>query len=223
MNELIHLDQQITMAINSCHSPYFDNFFWIFTQTYTWIPLLLLFIIIVYRNYGIRPTLFILIMTGLSILFADQISSSLIKPLVQRFRPSRSPEIASMIHTVNGYRGGLYGFCSSHAANTFAFATLTALFFRHRWYAAAFYIWAVITSYSRIYLGVHYLGDIVCGAAVGILTATLLHLSGKTLTKNASCKVIPPPISPIKQRYGNILTFLLIFNICFIAVISVFM
>lgn len=222
MNEIMQIDRYITVAVNSCHSPYSDNFFWTFTQTVTWIPLLLLFIIAVWRNYGASTTLFILILTGLSILLSDQISSSLIKPSVHRLRPTHDPEINALIHTVNGYKGGLYGFVSSHAANAFAFVTVTALHFKDKWYAITFYVWAALTAYSRIYLGVHYFGDVICGAAIGISVATLLYFSGRISSGYTTVKFIPRQISPIKPQYGKGLALSMIAYICFIAIIEAF-
>ena len=93
----------------------------------------------------------------------------ILKPWVARLRPTHNPEIADLIHTVNGYRGGRYGFVSSHAANAATFVTFTALVFRNRFYTILLTLWAFLTAYSRVYLGVHYVGDVLCGALVGVL------------------------------------------------------
>ena len=162
------LDTSLTLAINSCHSPFFDNFFYIYTQTWTWIPAILVLLVWMWRKWGVR-SLYVVAGIALCILLADQISSSLLKPLVARLRPTHNPEIADLIHTVNGYRGGLYGFVSSHAANATTFVTFTALIFRNRYYTILLSLWAFLTAYSRVYLGVHYVGDVFCGALVGIL------------------------------------------------------
>ena len=168
------LDTSLTLAINSCHSPFFDNFFYIYTQTWTWLPLLLVMLVWMWRKWGVR-SLYVVLGIALCILLADQISSSLLKPLVARLRPTHNPEIADLIHTVGGYRGGLYGFVSSHAANAFAFAVFTSLVIRNRYYALGITIWALLTAYSRVYLGVHYVGDVVCGAVLGVLVALLVY------------------------------------------------
>ena len=162
------LDTSLTLAINSCHSPFFDNFFYIYTQTWTWIPAILVLLVWMWRKWGVR-SLYVVAGIALCILLADQISSSLLKPLVARLRPTHNPEIADLIHTVNGYRGGRYGFVSSHAANAATFVTFTALIFRNRYYSILLSLWAFLTAYSRVYLGVHYVGDVFCGALVGIL------------------------------------------------------
>ena len=128
-----------------------------------------------YRQYGRRVYL-PLIAFFLVILISDQISSSLIKPLVCRLRPTHDPEISAFIHTVNGYVGGLYGFVSSHAANSFSFALLSSLIFKRWGYSIMAFLWAAVTSYSRIYLGVHFLGDVIVGAAIGLVAAYAIYL-----------------------------------------------
>jgi undecaprenyl-diphosphatase len=114
-----------------------------------------------------------LIGIALAILLADQITSSLMKPYFARLRPSQEPALVGIVHLVrdyNGeiYRGGLYGFASSHAANTFATATFFTLLFRarHRW-IYWLYLWAAGMTYTRIYLGAHYPGDILVGGIIG--------------------------------------------------------
>ena len=165
---LLELDKVITLAINSCHSPFFDNFFYIYTQTWTWIPAIVVLLVWMWRRWGVR-SLYVVAGIALCILLADQISSSLLKPLVARLRPTHNTEIADMIHIVNGYRGGRYGFVSSHAANAATFVTFTTLIFRNRIYTVLLSLWAFLTAYSRVYLGVHYVGDVLCGALIGVL------------------------------------------------------
>jgi undecaprenyl-diphosphatase len=104
-----------------------------------------------------------------------------LKPLVARLRPTHNPEIADLIHTVNGYRGGRYGFVSSHAANAATFVTFTALIFRNRYYSILLSLWAFLTAYSRVYLGVHYVGDVLCGALIGVLVGMGVYFVLKPL------------------------------------------
>ena len=174
------LDTSLTLAINSCHSPFFDNFFYIYTQTWTWIPAILVLLVWMWRKWGVR-SLYVVAGIALCILLADQISSSLLKPLVARLRPTHNPEIADLIHTVNGYRGGRYGFVSSHAANAATFVTFTALVFRNRLYTILLSLWAFFTAYSRVYLGVHYVGDVLCGALIGVLVGMGVYFVLKPL------------------------------------------
>ena len=169
------LDTSLTLAINSCHSPFFDNFFYIYTQTWTWIPCILVLLVWMWRKWGVS-SLYVVVGIALCVLLSDQISSSLLKPLVACLRPTHNPEIADLIHIVNGYRGGLYGFVSSHAANAATFVTFTALVFRNRLYTILLSLWAFLTAYSRVYLGVHYVGDVLCGALLGILVGVMVYV-----------------------------------------------
>ena len=177
---LLEFDKVITLAINSCHSPFYDNFFYIYTQTWTWIPAILLLLVWMWRKWGVR-SLYVVAGIALCILLSDQISSTLLKPLVARLRPTYNPEIADLIHTVNGYRGGRYGFVSSHAANAATFVTFTALVFRNRLYTILLSLWAFFTAYSRVYLGVHYVGDVLCGALIGVLVGMGVYFALKLL------------------------------------------
>lgn len=177
---LLELDKVITLAINGCHSPFFDNFFYIYTQTWTWLPAILILLVWMWRKWGIR-SLYVVAGIAFCILLSDQISSSLLKPLVARLRPTHNPEISDLIHIVNGYRGGQYGFVSSHAANATTFVTFTALLFRNKIYTILLSLWAFLTAYSRVYLGVHYVGDVLCGALVGVLMGVGVYFVLKSL------------------------------------------
>lgn len=171
---MIELDEKLTLLINSFHNIFWDDFFFVFTGQLFWLPLAASIIYAIIKTYGkqsIVPLLFIFLL----ILAADQISSSLIKPLFERLRPSHNPELVDLIHNVHGYKGGKYGFVSSHAANSFAFAVFSSLLFRNALYTFVISSWACITAYSRVYLGVHYLGDILAGALLGVPIALLLY------------------------------------------------
>ena len=100
-----------------------------------------------------------------------------------RYRPSHNLNLQGLVHSVNGYTGGLYGFVSSHAANSFGIAIFTALFLKNRWYWNLILLWAVLVSYSRIYLGVHYPSDVLSGAFLGAFWAGILFLLTRKLLK----------------------------------------
>lgn len=115
-------------------------------------------------------------MIALVILICDRVSSGLFKPMFKRFRPAQDPEMMYLVDVINNYRGGKYGFISSHAANTFGIFSFTSLLFRKKEYTIAFLAWALISCYSRIYLGVHYLGDVICGALLGLIIGFSIYL-----------------------------------------------
>ena len=167
------IDADALLAVNGLHDMFQDAFWWMVTAKWSSLLLVLaLAWILLHQNR--RHALLVLAMLVLSILVADQVSSGLIKHLVERLRPTHDPSLESMVHVINGYRGGLYGFVSSHAANSFAIATLIALVMRHRGVTLSMFTWALLQCYSRVYLGVHYPGDILGGIIVGVLAGWLV-------------------------------------------------
>lgn len=167
------IDADALLAVNGLHDMFQDAFWWMVTAKWSSLLLVLaLAWILLHQNR--RHALLVLAMLVLTVLVADQISSGLIKHLVERLRPTHDPSLESMVHVINGYRGGMYGFVSSHAANFFAVATLLSLVMRHRWVTLSLFTWAVLQCYSRMYLGVHYPGDILGGIIVGMLVGWLV-------------------------------------------------
>jgi undecaprenyl-diphosphatase len=130
-----------------------------------WVPLYLSILIFLGVKYK-RKFLIILIFIIVAATFADQ-SSVIVKNIVHRLRPCNEPSLIAIVHLVNGECGGIYGFVSSHAVNSFDVALLSLSFIRKRWYSISIILWAGIISYSRVYLGVHYPGDVICGALLG--------------------------------------------------------
>lgn len=183
MDALQQFDASIFTTINSWHAFYFDNFMALVTVVATWLPMILMLLFMLYKRKGWRKMLTVLLAVGVVILIADQVSASIIKPMVARLRPSRNPDLQATIHLVNGYNGGLFGFVSSHAANCFGIAMFLAFIFKNRAFTWFMIAWASLMCYSRIYLGVHYPGDIVCGAILGVTTAALVYYLIKKLKK----------------------------------------
>lgn len=163
------LDTALFLFLNNFHAPWADPIMVITSGRLTWIPLYLITLIYIFYKYRLRGFLLFSFIV-LSIAIADRTSVELFKNVFERLRPSHNDSISNLIHLVNGYRGGSYGFVSSHAANTFAFAAITSLLFKTKWYSWVIFSWATFVSYSRIYLGVHYPGDILGGALLGVLS-----------------------------------------------------
>ena len=162
------IDTQVFLALNGLHAPYFDVFMKLFTGKWIWEPMYAAVLFAVVRNYRWRQTLAVLVCVALAITIADQVCATLIRPEVCRLRPSNPANpLSEMVHIVGGYRGGSYGFPSCHAANSFALASFLILLFANRKLSLFIFAWAVLNSYSRVYLGVHYPGDLLVGAIIG--------------------------------------------------------
>lgn len=172
MDVIDKLDTQLFLFLNGLNSPFWDQVMWFISGKKEWIPLYLVLLGWIIYRFRWRTILMIPFLV-LMIVLSDQISGFL-KAGVERLRPSRDPSISEFVHIVNNYRGGLYGFVSAHAANSFALASFTSLLFRVPWYSIAIFFWAALVSYSRIYLGVHYPGDILGGFLLGILVGTFV-------------------------------------------------
>ena len=180
---LIHIDTEILLAINGWHAPWADTLMWIISAKETWIPLYLLLIGLLVWRYRQPATtrvkwmqkvpacVLMIIVIGLAVGAADFIASGILKDWVARPRPSRVPELEGVLHLVNGYKSGRYGFVSSHAANTMACGLLFSLIWRKKITTCGLMLWVAANCYSRMYLGVHYPLDILGGLIVGALVA----------------------------------------------------
>lgn len=149
---------------------------WIISGKLTWIPLYVLMLFLAFHHHGWKHAVAFLVVGVLSVAIADQMSSHLLKELIMRYRPSHHALLTDKLHFYqfedgSFYKGGMYGFVSSHAANFFAICTFAGLHLRKKYprILLVFLIIASLVAYSRIYLGVHYLSDLVCGAALGTL------------------------------------------------------
>lgn len=165
---IIEIDKILFLFINSIHTSFFDRLMFAITQTKTWIPFYLL--ILIYLTYTFKKKSFIIVgVIAVVVGLSDFTASTLFKKSTKRLRPSHEISLNEKVHIVNGYRGGKYGFFSSHASTTFSFSTFILLLYKKR--SRFFFLlpfWAFLVSYSRIYLGVHYPLDIFCGAICGI-------------------------------------------------------
>lgn len=175
MESLSNIDTDLFLYLNSLHTSWLDKVMIAVTQMWVWAPLYLLLIYWTVKQYGKRCW-WVFVAIGVVVLCSDQLSAHVCKPLFQRLRPCYNPELQDLIYLPKGMAGGRFGFVSSHAANTFAVAAfLTPVLRNYRpWLGIVLYLWAFISSYSRIYLGFHYPGDILCGAILGILIGLIL-------------------------------------------------
>ena len=188
---LEHLDQQLFLFLNSLNSPFWDKVMFVISGKVIWAPLYLGILIYIGIKYK-KKFFLILPFIILAVALADQVSVQLFKNLFQRLRPCHEPSLEGMVHLVNGECGGLYGFVSSHASNSFNVALISLMLIKKRWYTVSIVLWAAIIGYSRIYLGVHYPGDVVCGSLLGALIGWSMFKLYETADKKLNVLSQPP-------------------------------
>ena len=188
LDKLLEIDTQVLLAINGWHAPWADSVMWVISAKATWIPLYLLLIgLLVWKYRRPIPTakwqwlekvptcVVMILVIAAAVGVADFIASGILKELVARPRPTRVPELEGVLHLVNGYKSGRYGFVSSHAANTMACGLLFSLIWRNKIATCGLMLWVAMNCYSRMYLGVHYPLDIMGGLVVGFLVAVAAY------------------------------------------------
>ncbi len=195
---LEQLDQQLFLFLNSLNNPFWDKIMFAISGKIIWAPLYLVILIWLGFRYKKRFPVIVLFII-LAVIIADQASVHLFKNLFLRLRPCHEPALQGMVHLVNNYCGGLYGFVSSHAANSFNIALLSLMLIKRKWFSISIIFWAAVVGYSRIYLGVHYPGDVICGSMFGALVGWGMYkLYELTDKKFLSTKIYfgdPPPDS----------------------------
>lgn len=181
LKELDQIDRALFLALNGCHTDWLDRPMWLVSQMGTWIPVYILLVYFLYKKYPGKTFLYVIGAIALTMLFTDFIAANFIKQSVERLRPGHNPELQGLVHHAIGrnnelYKGGSYSFFSNHASNYFGIASLFIFLMRplKRWIVIALIAWASLIAYSRIYLGVHYPGDILVGTIYGITTAWLV-------------------------------------------------
>lgn len=176
LRDLMELDRRLLVWLNGFHADWLDPVMYYTSQTFFWLPLYLFLLWLMIKDYK-KECWIPLIGCVVTILIADQVTATIMKPYFARLRPSQEPTLQGIIHLVRDrhgeiYTGGMFGFASSHAANTFATATFfTLLFNAKRPWIKWLFLWATGMTYTRIYLGAHYPGDILVGAVVGVTGA----------------------------------------------------
>ena len=174
---LIQTDTNVFLWLNSQHNLFWDVVMKMASGKIIWGGLYLALVYALWRAYGWRVALVTLLSAALCVLLADQLTATLMRPYFARLRPANLENpISPLVHIVDGYRAGRYGFPSSHASNTFAIATFLSLVLRRKRFTLFIYFWALLNCYSRIYLGVHYTGDILVGLIIGTLIGAIVYV-----------------------------------------------
>ena len=184
---IIEIDTYIFLLLNDFHCAFLDYFMMTFTGKWIWIPMYLMILYVLFNRFGWKKATCYIIGIALTILIADQLCGHLIRPIVERLRPANfANPISNSVHIVDGYRGGPYGFPSCHAANSFALASFTSLLFESRRFTIFIFLWAFINSYTRLYIGVHYPGDLIIGAIIGVLIGYALFYMSKMVAQKVA-------------------------------------
>ena len=178
MEEILSEDKELFLYLNNLGEARFDQFWMLISSTWIWVPLYVMFLYFLYKNFKLKSLVFILIFIALGVTVSDQIAS-VFKYGVARLRPCHDPSLMNNMRIVKC--GGQFGFYSAHASNTFFLATYLSILLRGklRWFPYFIFGWAAIVSYSRIYLGVHFPIDITIGTFAGIFLGSVFALLAK--------------------------------------------
>ena len=168
-------ERDLFFFLNGSDSTFLDSFMWLYSGKVVWLPLaaFILFVLVYKKNW--RESILILVSIALVITLCDQFTSHFCKPIFARYRPTHHPDFMDQVKIVFDYRSGLYGFISSHAANAFGFAMFMPLLLRNKMFTWTIFSWSVLTAYTRIYLGVHFISDVVCGMFAGIFFGYVVY------------------------------------------------
>lgn len=181
---LLNLDQNIFLFFNSFHSSFWDRAMFMFSGRFIWVPMYVAFFIAFFKAFSWRIAITWILAIGLTILLADQLCATFIRPYFERMRPSNLENpLSEFVHIVQNYRGGRYGFPSCHAANSFALATIMACIWRGTRLKWFIFLWAFVNSYSRLYLGVHYPGDLLVGGIIGSFVALSVFFAARLVVR----------------------------------------
>ncbi|HRG59379.1 MAG TPA: phosphatase PAP2 family protein [Bacteroidia bacterium] len=186
---IVEVDHQLFFYLNNAHLPWLDTVMFALSNKLIWIPLYAWLLYLIYKKYK-NGTVIILVCTVGLIFFSDQ-TANVFKEIVQRYRPTHNATFGQFVHTVNDYRGGTYGFFSSHAANAFALMLYVLLLLKPcpKLLKLTLISYACLTSYSRIYLGVHYPTDIIAGAFCGLGLGFLFYNFTKVILEKWNIKL----------------------------------
>lgn len=169
LEELLELERETFLWLNGFQTPLADFFFKLYTGVAGWLPILFFVVMGCIYSKNNRDRILIAVSVIVVVMCCDLFTSYLTKPLFARLRPGHHPAFSEVVKTLGGYIGDLYGFMSGHATNAFGFIVFSSLLLRYRPYTWLMICWGLVMAYSRIYLGMHFISDIVGGMIFGSL------------------------------------------------------
>lgn len=185
------MDMQVLSLFNGSDNIMLDQMVQILTSGLTWIPLYVMLFFVVMRNNETMGQIALVVGSAIfCVLFADGLVDGIIKQLAERWRPSNDPTFKYMVQVVDDIRLKGYSFCSAHAANTMSLAVFFSLLIRSKMLTITLAIWSLINCWTRLYLGVHYPSDILCGMIIGIIVGILVYLLYYKIYRRISPKII---------------------------------
>lgn len=206
VERILTYERDLFLALNGSDSAFLDRFMWLYTGKFIWLPLIVFILVVLIYKKNWRESVLVLLAIGLVVLLCDQFTSHLCKPYFMRFRPTHHPDFMEHVKVVFDYRGGLYGFISGHAANSFGVALLLSCIMKNKLFTWTVFLWAVLMSYTRIYLGVHFISDIVPGAISGLIFGYIVYLA----YRYARGRLVPGvdlSKSPYSVMRGNLIVY----------------
>lgn len=193
------MDMQVLSFFNGSDNIMLDQMVQILTSGLTWIPLYVMLFFVVMRNNETMGQIALVVGSAIfCVLFADGLVDGIIKQLAERWRPSNDPTFKYMVQVVDDIRPKGYSFCSAHAANTMSLAVFFSLLIRSKMLTITLVIWSLINCWTRLYLGVHYPSDILCGMIIGIIVGILVYLLYYKIYRRIS-----PKINYISNQYTS--------------------
>lgn len=181
LEKILSIDTELFIFLNSLGSAKFDGFWLIITKQTSWIPLFLFLFYLILKKLGIKQTLYLMVFVSILVFVSDQ-TANLFKNGFQRLRPCSNPEINTFIRVVKSSE--TFSFFSGHATNSIGVATFLYLIFKKDYnYFWLLFLWPLIFAYSRIYLGLHYPIDIICGYLCGAILGFLMFKLYRILQK----------------------------------------
>lgn len=218
VEQILPYERSLFLFLNDSHNVFFDSFMWIYSEKFTWIPLAVVGLgVFTYKIKWQHALLFILCLILLGTL-CDQLSAGLIKSYFARYRPTHHPDYERIVRILNEYRGGRYGFISAHATNGFGISMFLSLVFKYRLFTIMTFSWATVSAYSRIYLGVHFISDIIGGILLGSLLGILVYM----LLIYCRKRILKQTDEEVRMRFYSVLRGNILLATMLVLVITIF-